>query len=126
MTDKKRGRPTVKKKDEGRMFGCSLPTGRECIEFRKRNLDETRAFRKQYGDDRLIRDYEALSNPKLLARIYEDMIDTLIKAVFQAPDDISSMMTVLNAIPAAVATIHNKLILMGAAYFDILLEGVSE
>ena len=51
MTDKKRGRPTVKKKDEHHITGCSLPPARVCIDYRNRNRDVILAFREKYGDD---------------------------------------------------------------------------
>lgn len=119
MTDKKRGRPTVKKKDEPHIIGCSLPTARVCIDYRNRNRDVILAFREKYGDDKIIREYESLSDPTILSAVYERMSDAVVKSV-----DVNTplLITALRVVPNLVAAIHLEVIKMGAAYYDILLE----
>ena len=44
MTDKKRGRPTVKKKDEHHITGCSLPPARVCIDYLQTDIRDYLRF----------------------------------------------------------------------------------
>ena len=119
MTDKKRGRPTVKKKDEPHIIGCSLPTARVCIDYRNRNRDVILAFREKYGDDKIIQEYETLSDPTILSAVYERMSDAVVKSV-----DVNTplLITALRVIPNLFAAINHEVVKMGAAYYDILLE----
>lgn len=123
MTDKKRGRPTVKKKDEHHITGCSLPPARVCIDYRNRNRDVILAFREKYGDDKIIQEYEALSDPTILSAVYERMTDAVVKSV---DVNTSLLITALRVVPNLVAAIHLEVIKMGAAYYDILLERESK
>lgn len=119
MTDKKRGRPTVKKKDEHHITGCSLPSARVCIDYRNRERDVVLAFREKYGDDMIIREYEALSDPTILSAVYVRMTDALVKSI-----DVKTplLITATMVIPAAVTAVKMEIIKMGAAYYDICLE----
>ena len=118
MTDKKRGRPTVKKKDEHHITGCSLPPARVCIDYRNRNRDVILAFREKYGDDKIIRDYEALSDPTILSAFYERMSNAVVKSMdVDTPLPINAI--ILTSLAEAVKL---QVIKMGAAYYDILLE----
>lgn len=119
MTDKKRGRPPVKKKDEHHITGCSLPPARVCIDYRNRNRDVILAFREKYGDDKIIQEYESLSDPTILSAVYERMTDAVVKSV---DVNTSLLITALRVVPNLVAAIHLEVIKMGAAYYDILLE----
>lgn len=123
MTDKKRGRPTVKKKDEHHITGCSLPPARVCIDYRNRNRDVILAFREKYGDDKIIQEYESLSDPTILSAVYERMTDAVVKSV---DVNTSLLITALRVVPNLVAAIHLEVIKMGAAYYDILLERESK
>lgn len=123
MTDKKRGRPTVKKKDEHHITRCSLPPARVCIDYRNRNRDVILAFREKYGDDKIIQEYESLSDPTILSAVYERMTDAVVKSV---DVNTSLLITALRVVPNLVAAIHLEVIKMGAAYYDILLERESK
>lgn len=118
MTDKKRGRPTVKKKDEHHITGCSLPPARVCIDYRNRNRDVILAFREKYGDDKIIREYEALSDPTILSAVYERMSDAVVKSI-----DVNTplLITAIMVVPAVVTAVKLQIIKMGAAYYDIIL-----
>lgn len=126
MTDKKRGRPTVKKKDEHHITGCSLPTARVCIDYRNRNRDVILAFREKYGDDKIIQEYEALSDPTILSGVYERMTDAVVSSVGAVVSSVDVntplLITALRVVPELVAAINIQVIEMGAAYYDILLE----
>lgn len=119
MTNKKRGGPSVKKKDERPITGCSLPTARVCIDYRNRNRDVILAFREKYGDDKIIREYEALSDPTTLAAVYESISESVVKSI-----DVNTplLIVVTMVLPAVVTTVKLQIIKMGAAYYDILLE----
>ena len=118
MTDKKRGRPPVKKMDEHHITGCSLPPARVCIDYRNRNRDVILAFREKYGDDKIIRDYEALSDPTILSAFYERMSNAVVKSMdVDTPLPINAI--ILTSLAEAVKL---QVIKMGAAYYDILLE----
>ena len=119
MTDKKRGRPTVKKKDERHITGCSLPPARVCIDYRNRNRDVILAFREKYGDDKIIQEYEALSDPTKLAAVYESISSAVVKSI-----DVNTplLIVAIMVFPSVVTAVKLQIIKMGAAYYDILLE----
>ena len=118
MTDKKRARPSVKKKDERPITGCSLPPSRVCIDYRNRNRDVILAFREKYGDDKIIRDYEALTDPTILSAFYERMSKAVVKSMdVDTPLPINAI--ILTSLAEAVKL---QVIKIGAAYYDILLE----
>lgn len=119
MTDKKRGRPTVKKKDEHHITRCSLPPARVCIDYRNRNRDVILAFREKYGDDKIIREYEALSDPTVLGTVYERISEAVVKSI-----DVNTPILLIAVMlaPTIVAAVKSQVVKMGAAYYDILLE----
>lgn len=119
MTDKKRGRPPVKKKDEHHITGCSLPPARVCIDYRNRNRDVILAFREKYGDDKIIREYEALSDPTVLGTVYERISEAVVKSI-----DVNTPILLIAVMlaPTIVAAVKSQVVKMGAAYYDILLE----
>lgn len=120
MTDKKRGRPPVKKKDEPHIIGCSLPPARVCIDYRNRNRDVILAFREKYGDDNIIQEYEALSDPTILSAVYERITGAMVRSI-----DVKTSL-LITAVPDAIAAINLQIVRMGAAYYDILLERESK
>lgn len=119
MTDKKRGRSTVKKKDEHHITGCSLPTARVCIDYRNRNRDVILAFREKYGDDKIIREYEALSDPTVLGTVYERISEAVVKSI---DVNMPILLIAVMLAPTIVAAVKSQVVKMGAAYYDILLE----
>ena len=120
MTDKKRGRPTVKKTDEKTIARGYLPTARFCLSFLAEHKDEIKQYREKHGDDRIIADYEALHNAETLSETYLKL--TQAATDLRVSEHELSIADLLVTIPFTAAMIAHDLTLMGAAYYDIILE----
>ena len=124
MTDKKRGRPTVKKTDEKTIAMGYLPTARFCLSYLAQHKDEIKQYREKHGDDRIIADYEALHNAETLSETYLKL--TQAATDLRVSEHELSIADPLVTIPFAAVLIVHELTLMGAAYYDIILEGESK
>lgn len=120
MTDKKRGRPPVKKNDEKTIAMGYLPTARFCLSFLAQHYDEIKQYREKHGDDRIIADYEALHNAETLSETYLKL--TQAATDLRVSKHELSTAELLFMIPFSAAMVAHELTLMGAAYYDIILE----
>lgn len=120
MTDKKRGRPPVKKTDEKTIAMGYLPTARFCLSFLAQHKDEIKQYREKYGDNRIITDYEALHNAVTLSETYLKF--TQAATDLRVSKHEVSIAELLFTIPFTAAMVAHELTLMGAAYYDILIE----
>lgn len=119
MTDKKRGRPTVKKTDEKTIAMGYLPTARFCLSYLAQHKDEIKQYREKHGDDRIIADYEALHDAETLSVLYR----RATAAMYDRPSaDSWTIPDLLVTIPFTASLIAHSLSVMGAAYYDIILE----
>ena len=119
MTDKKRGRPTVKKTDEKTIAMGYLPTARFCLSYLAQHKDEIKQYREKYGDDRIIADYEALHSAETLSETYLKF--TQAATDLRVSEHEISIADLLVTIPFTAAVVAHELTLMGAAYYDIIL-----
>ena len=121
MTDKKRGRPSVKKTDEEPFVSISLPTPRACWAFRNENKDKVAMYRARMSDAEIIKQYEVLHDPKILGKVWMGYYKTISK-----PHDLSDLLSVsafLDLLPMFLCDFSEKILLMGAAYLDIVIGG---
>lgn len=119
MTDKKRGRPPVKKTDEKTIAMGYLPTARFCLSFLAQHKDEIKQYREKHGDVRIIADYEALHNAETLSNTYLKV--TQVATDLRVSKHEVSIADLLVTIPFTAAMVAQQLTLMGAAYYDIIL-----
>ena len=119
MTDKKRGRPTVKKTEEKTIAMGYLPTARFCLSFLAQHKDEIKQYREKFDDDRIIADYEALHSAQTLSETYLKFSQAATD--LRVSKNEMSIADLLFMIPFTAAMVAHELTLMGAAYYDIIL-----
>ena len=121
MTDKKRGRPSVKKDEQNPMGYISLPTPRACLAFREANKDSIAAYRSKHPDKWIIKTYESLHDPESLSELFYNTYK-IVMATYN-PESLVSGMIILNRIPTILSGFEKCVLLMGGAYFDVILGG---